>query len=75
MWEWHSEKFPDLLIFARKRLEILASQRIAAGMGFVISRSGVRVTPLAPKCVDERCNAENAARKCGVFTYNAPLLE
>lgn len=28
-----------------------------------------------PKCVDERCNAENAARKCGVFTYNAPLLE
>lgn len=28
-----------------------------------------------PKCVDERCNAENATRKCGVFTYNAPLLE
>ena len=27
------------------------------------------------KCVDERCNAENAARKCGVFTYNALLLE
>ena len=42
---------------------------------FVISRSCVRVTPPAPKCVDERCNAENAARKCGVFTYNAPLLE
>ena len=35
----------------------------------------VRVPPPAPKCVDERCNAENAARKCGVFTYNAPLLE
>ena len=28
-----------------------------------------------PKCVDERCNAENAARKCGVFIYNALLLE
>lgn len=26
------------------------------------------------KCVDERCNAENAAQECGVFTYNAPLL-
>ena len=36
---------------------------------------GVRVPPPAPKCVDERCNAENAARKCGVFTYNALLLE
>ena len=21
----------------------------------------------APKCVDERCNTENTARKCGVF--------
>ena len=38
-------------------------------------RSAVRICPAAPKCVDERCNAENAARKCGVFTYNAPLLE
>ena len=28
-----------------------------------------------PRCVDERCNAENAAQKCGVFAYNAPLLE
>ena len=27
------------------------------------------------KCVDKRCNTENAARKCGVFTYNALLLE
>ena len=36
---------------------------------------GVRVPPPAPKCVDERCNAENAARKCGVFAYNALLLE
>ena len=35
----------------------------------------VRVPSGAPKCVDERCNAENAARKCGVFAYNAPLLE
>ena len=35
----------------------------------------VRVPPPAPKCVDERCNAENAARKCGVFTHNTPLLE
>ena len=35
----------------------------------------VRIRQVAPKCVDERCNAENAARKCGVFTYNAPLLE
>ena len=26
----------------------------------------------APKCVDERCNAENTARKCGVFCmFNA----
>ena len=29
--------------------------------------SGVRVSHLGPRCVDERCNAENAARKCGVF--------
>ena len=28
-----------------------------------------------PRCVDERCNTENAARKCGVFTYNVQLLE
>ena len=28
-----------------------------------------------PKCVDERCSTENTARKCGVFAYNAPLLE
>ena len=41
-------KFPDLLIFDEKRLETLASQWLDAGMGFVISRSGVRVTPLAP---------------------------
>lgn len=38
-------------------------------------RPPVRVWSGVPKCVDERCNAENAARKCGVFTYNAPLLE
>ena len=36
---------------------------------------GVQVPMPAPKCVDERCNAENAAQKRGVFTYNAPLLE
>ena len=35
----------------------------------------VQVLSGAPKCVDERCNAENAARKCGVFAYNALLLE
>ena len=29
--------------------------------------SGVRVSHLGPRCVDERCNTENAARKCGVF--------
>lgn len=38
-------------------------------------RPPVRVWSGVPKCVGERCNAENAARKCGVFTYNAPLLE
>ena len=43
-----SKKFPDLLIFDEKCLETLALQWIEAGMGFVISRSGVRVTPLAP---------------------------
>ena len=43
------KKFPDLLIFARKRIQTLVLQRIEAGMGFVISRSGVRVTPLAPQ--------------------------
>ena len=42
------KKFPDLLIFDEKRFQTLALQRIEAGMGFVISRSGVRVTPLAP---------------------------
>ena len=44
----------------------------------VITGEYVRIVNLVkvlPKCVDERCNAENAARKCGVFTYNAPLLE
>ena len=43
------KKFPDLLIFDKKRLQTLALQWLAAGMGFVISRSGVRVTPLAPR--------------------------
>ena len=43
------KKFPDLLIFDEKRLKTIALQRIEAGMGFVISRSGVRVTPLAPQ--------------------------
>ena len=42
------KKFPDLLIFDEKRLETIALQWLSAGMGFVISRSGVRVTPLAP---------------------------
>ena len=40
-----------------------------------LQRPCVRIAPGVPKCVDERCNAENAARKCGVFTYNALLLE
>ena len=31
--------------------------------------SGVRVSHLRPKCVDERCNTENTAQKRGVFTY------
>ena len=35
----------------------------------------VRIQSGVPKCVDERCNEENAAQKCGVFAYNAPLLE
>ena len=43
------KKFPDLLIFDEKRIQTLALQWFAAGMGFVISRSGVRVTPLAPQ--------------------------
>ena len=43
------KKFSDLLIFDEKRLETLIPQWLAAGMGFVISRSGVRVTPLAPR--------------------------
>ena len=43
------KKFPDLLIFDEKRIQTLALQWIEAGMGFVISRSGVRVTPLAPQ--------------------------
>ncbi len=40
-----------------------------------LQRPCVRIAPGVPKCVDERCNAENAARKCGVFTYNALFLE
>ena len=32
-----------------------------------LQRPCVRIAPGVPKCVDERCNAENAARKCGVF--------
>ena len=43
------QKFLDLLIFDEKRLKTLALQQIEDGMGFVISRSGVRVTPLAPR--------------------------
>ena len=43
------KKFPDLLIFDEKRLQPIVLQWLAAGMGFVISRSGVRVTPLAPQ--------------------------
>ena len=43
------KKFPDLLIFDEKSLQSIALQWIEAGMGFVISRSGVRVTPLAPR--------------------------
>lgn len=42
------KKFPDLLIFDEKHLQPIVLQWLAAGMGFVISRSGVRVTPLAP---------------------------
>ena len=34
----------------------------------------VRVPPPAPRCVDERCSTENAARKCGVFTCFRPLF-
>ena len=44
-----SKKFPDLLIFDKKHLQTLVLQWIEDGMGFVISRSGVRVTPLAPQ--------------------------
>jgi hypothetical protein len=43
------KKFPDLLIIDEKRLQTIVLQWIEAGMGFVISRSGVRVTPLAPR--------------------------
>ena len=42
------KKFPDLLIFDENRLQTIALQWFEARMGFVISRSGVRVTPLAP---------------------------
>ena len=42
------KKFPDLLVLCIKCLQTIALQWFAAGMGFVISRSGVRVTPLAP---------------------------
>ena len=52
-----------------------AALRPEMSSAFVMRRSPVRVRPQAPKCVDERCNAENAARKCGVFAYNALLLE
>ena len=41
--------FPDLLIFDENRLQTIVLQWFEAGMGFVISRSGVRVTPLAPR--------------------------
>ena len=44
-----SIRLPDLLIFDKKRYQPLALQWVEAGMGFVISRSGVRVTPLAPR--------------------------
>ena len=40
-----------------------------------LQRPCVRIAPGVPKCVDERCNAENAALSCGVFAYNALLLE
>ena len=56
------KKFPDLLIFDEKRLQTIVLQWIAAGMGFVISRSGVRVTPLAPR------NTPNTI-VFGVFCY------
>ena len=48
--------------------------RLSARIHFVISRSGVRVTPPAPKCVDERCSTENTAQKRGVFIYLPPLF-
>ena len=47
----------------------------ATPAGFGTRRPCVRVALLGPKCVDERCSTENTARKCGVFAYNAPLLE
>ena len=43
------KKSSDLLIFYEKFFQTIALQWIEAGMGFVISRSGVRVTPLAPQ--------------------------
>ena len=43
-----SKKYADQFVFDEKWLKMLALQRLTAGMGFVISRSGVRVTPLAP---------------------------
>ena len=55
-----------------KALQITTKNLVQA---FGTRRPCVRVALLGPKCVDERCSTENTARKCGVFTYNAPLLE
>ena len=66
------KKFPDLLIFARKHLQTIALQWIEAGMGFVISRSGVRVTPLAPSSrnnLDLLACRLRVSECCGFFSF------
>ena len=61
--------------WTKNRPKALYSSGWMAFERLVRMRSAVRICPAAPKCVDERCSTENAARKCGVFAYNAPLLE
>ena len=71
--KWHEAIKRVLRAYCKEKWRHISLQN--GKMTLVRMRSPVRIWSAAPKCVDERCNAENAARKCGVFAYNAPLLE
>lgn len=64
-----SPKMKGIFYEAMQEKKLSESPKPLILLGF--SKSSV--SPLAPKCVDERCNTENVARKCDVFMY-FPLL-